>query len=264
MNAKKLWILGSAVLLALLFFGVVMGFSMTMVTLNARYSPNFVWFPFAAAAALIGASYWAEKRWQIGFSQPSNVPWGRIYIIGIALTILGVCSAVVQGSYTGMVRQTEVFDAPVRPLFQVGYAFGMSVLAAVLAEVSFRGIMQTRMQTVLSLWPTVIIIAVINVLAHRWGPELTMNWFGLLVTLAGWTYLRWLANSLWPPLILHGVTNFIVAGALWYRGPFVHADLPGATVALVALAGLAGLVVSIFLARDLHQAQPTAPAPASA
>ena len=37
---------------------------------------------------------------------------------------------------------------------------------------------------------TVIVIGVINVLAHRWGPEITQNGFGLFVVLAGWTWLR--------------------------------------------------------------------------
>ena len=215
-------------------------------------------------AILVGAIYWAQKRWDIGLSHPRGIPWGRVYIIGIALTVLGVCTAVVQGSYTGMVRKTELFDDPqVGLLFQLSYAFGMSVLAAILAEASFRGIMQTRMQSVMGLWPMVITIAVINVLAHRWGPELTLNWFGLFVTLAGWTYLRWLSDSLWPPLILHGVTNFIVATALWFRGPFVHAELPVVTVALVAAAGLAGLVLTFFLARDMHRAHQMQPAAAS-
>jgi hypothetical protein len=93
----------------------------------------------------------------------------------------------------------------------------------------------------------------VNVLAHRWGPELTLNWLGLFVTLAGWTYLRWLSQSLWPPLILHTLTNLIVAVALWVRGPFVHADLGGSSVIVVAIIGVAALGVAAALANGMQK-----------
>jgi membrane protease YdiL (CAAX protease family) len=114
------------------------------------------------------------------------------------------------------------------------------------------------MQTVLSVWPTVIIIGVVNVLAHRWGPEILMNWLGLFVTLAGWTYLRWLSRSLWPPLVLHTVINLLVAVGLWFRGPLVHADLPNGTVIMIAATGLIALLVAVGLARGMQPAASTA------
>jgi membrane protease YdiL (CAAX protease family) len=195
---------------------------------------------------------WAQRRWNIGLTLPAGTPWTKVYIIGIALTVLGIATALVQGRYTGMVRATELLDAEVSPLFTVTYAFYMSIFAAVLAEVTFRGVIQTRMQTVLSIWPTVVVIGVVNVLAHRWGPELTLNWLGLFVTLAGWTYLRWLSQSLWPPLVLHTVTNFLVALGLWYQGPLVHADLPDGVVMSIAITGLAAIGLAASLSRGLR------------
>ena len=109
------------------------------------------------------------------------------------------------------------------------------------------------MQKVLSIWPTVLIIGVVNVLAHRWGPELTLNWFGLFVTLAGWTYLRWLCQSLWPPLILHALTNFLVALGLWTNGPLIHAELANGIVLAVGIAGLAGLGIAAMLSKGVQR-----------
>lgn len=260
MNTQTLRALVSAVVLSLVFFAVVMGVSMTSVMLNARWSPDLVWFPLPVTAVLVGSIYWAERRWHIGLSYPADAPWGRVYAIGIALTVFGVCVAATEGVFSGKIRATELYGGEVSPLFQMTYAFVMSVFAAILAEVTFRGIMQTRMHAVLGLWPTVVTVAVINLLAHRWGPELVQNWFGTFIILAAWTYLRWLSRSLWPPLIVHGVCNLIFALAVWFGGPIVYAELSGETIALIVVVGLAALVVTIVLAKDLHQAQPTAAA----
>ena len=253
MNTQTLRILISTVVTSLVFFAVVMGMNMTFVMFNAQWSPDLVWFPAPVIAVLVGSSYWAEKRWHIGLSNPVDVPWGRMYAIGIALTVLGVCVAATQGVFTGKVRATEVYGGNVSLLFQMTYAFVMSVAAAIVAEITFRGIMQTRMHKVLSLWPTVITVAVINLLAHRWGPELWQNWFGTLIILSAWTYLRWLSQSLWPPLIVHGLCNLIFAIAVWFGGPIVYAELSGGTIILIVATGLVALVITVFLARDIHQ-----------
>jgi membrane protease YdiL (CAAX protease family) len=253
MKSKTVWTVLSAVFIGLVFFGVVMSASMGLVMLNANTSPNIVWFPLPVTAVLAGAIILAQRRWDIGLKRPAGVPWARVYVIGTALTVLGIAVAVVQGKFTGHVRATELLEIDVSPLFTLTYAIFMSVLAAILAEATFRGVVQSRMQTVLSVWPTVIIISVVNVLAHRWGPEITLNWLGLFVTLAGWTYLRWLSQSLWPPLILHAVANFLVAVGLWFRGPLVHADLANSTVTVIAVIGLVGLGVAVALAGDIRK-----------
>jgi membrane protease YdiL (CAAX protease family) len=253
MNSKKLWTVIWAILLGLVFFGVVMSASMGLITLNANMSPEIVWFPLPVTVILVGAILWAQRRWNIGLTHPADVPWARVYAIGAALTVLGIAVAIVQGKFTGHVRATEFLEAEVSPLFTLTYAIFMSVLAAILAEATFRGVVQSRMQTVLSVWPTVIIIGVVNVLAHRWGPEITLNWLGLFVTLAGWTYLRWLSQSLWPPLILHTLTNLLVAVGLWFRGPLVPAELANGAVMLIAIVGLVGLGAAILLARDMKK-----------
>ena len=254
MNSKTIWAVVSSILLGLVFFGVVMGASMGFVTLNANVTPELVWFPLPATLLLIAAVWLAQHYWGIGLEHPTDIPWGRVYVIGAGLTILGVATSVVQGHLTGYVRATELYDADVSPLFRFTYAVYMSLLAAVLAEATFRGVIQTRMQNTLSIWPVVFIIGAVNVVAHRWGPEIVQNWLGLFVTLAGWTYLRWLSRSLWPPLVLHALTNLLVALALWYRGPLVQAEMASGTVITVGIIGLLGLGISVVLARGIRSA----------
>lgn len=260
MNAQILRTLFIAVALSLLFFAVVMGVSMVCVMLNARWSPGLVWFPLPVIALLVASIYWAEKRWDIGLSHAADMPWGKVYAIGIALTVFGVCVGATQGVFTDKVRATEVYGGDVSPLFQVTYAFVMSVFAAVLAEAAFRGIMQTRMHAVLAVWPTIVSVTVLNYLAHRWGPELWENWLGSLVILGAWTYLRWLSQSLWPPLVVHALCNLVFAIIVWFGGPIRYAELSGGTIALFVVVGLAALVSTVFLARDLPRARVTAAA----
>ncbi|MGI9308264.1 MAG: CPBP family intramembrane glutamic endopeptidase [Gammaproteobacteria bacterium] len=238
-----------AIVLGLVYFGIVMGVAMGLVSFNANATPTWVWFPIPNTVLIIIATAYAQKRLGIGLVPTKPVTRNRMYLIGGALTILGMAACAVQGKFSGYVRATELLDYDVSALFQISYALYMPVFAAVLAEVTFRGVMQTRMQRVLGVWPLVITIAVVNVFAHRWGPEITQNGIGLFVILAGWTYLRWLSGSLWPPLILHAVLNFIMAIGLWTRGPLVHAEASTSVITSVGVMGLLALALSVMLVR---------------
>ncbi|MBM4196922.1 MAG: CPBP family intramembrane metalloprotease [Gammaproteobacteria bacterium] len=247
---EKGLILVSAMLRGLIFFGVVMGIAMACIMLNARWSPDLVWFPLPAVAVLWLATRWAQQRWQIGLNPVAAVSATRAYAAGLTVTLLGVAVCVVQGSYTGMVRETEVFAGADSVAFTLTYAVLMAVFAGVLAEVAFRGIVQARMEPAFGLWTTVIIIAAVNVVSHRWGPEIVQNWLGLFVTLAGWTWLRSWSGSIWPPLVMHAGLNLLVALGLWNFGPLHHAELSSGVVAGFALLGVASLFATVALSRN--------------
>ncbi|MEC9374851.1 MAG: type II CAAX endopeptidase family protein [Pseudomonadota bacterium] len=256
MNKQIFRSLSKTTLLSIIFFSAVMGIAMTSVALNARWSPNFVWFPIIAIGLLCGTTYWLEKRWDIGLSHAPDLPWVRIYAIGIILTLCGACFSAVNGVFSEKVRSASVFSSDASILFNVFYAFFMPVFAAILAEVTFRGILQSRMQKLLSLWPTLVIVTLINLMAHfpyNSLNELIDNFLGIFFILATWTYLRWLSQSLWPPLIMHGLHNFIFAAVAWFGGPIPHAEFSSATITLIVFLGLATLGLTIFLAKDLHQ-----------
>jgi membrane protease YdiL (CAAX protease family) len=255
MNTQTFKTLGSATVLSLIFFTVVMGAAMGCVMLNARWSPGLVWFPLPVIALLIYSTLWAEKRWDIRLNHPQDIPLVRIYLIAIAITVFGSCVSATQGVFTDKVRAVEVYSADVIPMFRITYAFLMSVFAAVLAEVTFRGIMQTRVHSVLSVWPAIAFVAFINLVAHRWGLALLYNAVGVFVILATWTYLRWVSRSLWPPLVAHTLHNLVFAAAVWFGGPIEYGKLSGGVIAVIVFVGLASLGVTIMLAKDLHRAR---------
>lgn len=252
MNGAQLRGVVWAIVLGLLFFSVVMGVSMGLVMLNADWSPGVPWFPVPVIVVLVGAILWAQRRWGIGLRAPEGVSTARIYAIGTAITIFGLTICTLQGAFQGLVREVEVVSMDVSPAFAITYAFFMSVVAAILAEATFRGVMQSRMQTVLGPWPTIIVIGIVNTAAHRWGPELMHNWLGLFVLMSAWTWLRWLGNSLVPPLVLHAISNFVLATVLWLRGPLDHALMGPAALSMVAALSVATLVIALVLARGIN------------
>ena len=262
MNLRTVWIVISSIVLGILFFGVIMGAAIALVNLNIERSPEFAWFPAPVTLILMAAIWLVEWRMisgGIGLASagPPPMPVSRMYLVAALVTTAGVFACAFNGYFSGYVRATELLDADVDRTFQRTYAIYMSVLAAVLAEVAFRGIMQTRMQSVLGLWPVVILIGLVNVFGHRWGPEITQNGFGLFVVLAGWTWLRAKSQSLWPPLLLHTGINLFIATWLWNNGPIEHARMTPAATAMVGIGMLASLAVCFGLTRS----QPaTAPA----
>jgi membrane protease YdiL (CAAX protease family) len=232
---------------------------MTSVSVNVRFNTGLVWFPLPVLALVIGSTIWVGRRWDIGLGSSRHVPPGRVYGLALAVTVTGVCVSILQGAWYGMVRETEAAPEGVSTLFRFSYAFVMSLAAAVLAEVTFRGIIQTRFQRVLGVWPAILIVGAINTAAHRWGPDLVHQWLGYFVSLVGLGYLRWYGGSLMPPLLAHSVTNLLLATALWWWGPFDQGKLGASGAIVVATLAIVALGTAIMLGRrPAAVAQPAA------
>lgn len=247
---SRTWRVVSAVLLGVGFFGVVMFTAIALIRMNASDSPDFAWFPMPVTLTLLAAAALAERYGRIGFAKPATptLSRGRIWLIALLITNAGVMACAFQGYFTGYVRDAELLDG-VDLTFQRTYAIYMSVFAAVLAEVSFRGIMQTRMHTALGPWAVIVLIGILNVFSHRWDTDILQNGIGWFVVLAGWTWLRWLSQSLWPPLVMHGVINLIVALWIWNVGPIEHAAMSPLAVTSVVVMGIVSLMLSWRLSR---------------
>lgn len=238
------------------FFAGLMALSMGCVILNARLSPALVWFPLPVLVLVGGATLWAGHRWEIGWQPVRDVSVGHVFALAVAVTVLGVCVIVLQGAWHEMVRATERAPYEVSRAFSFAYAFVMSLVAAVLAEVTFRGIIQTRFQLILGHWPAILIVAALNTAAHRWGPALADQWLGYFVSLAGLGYLRWYSGSLIPPLVVHLVVNLLLAAALWWWGPFDQGQLGATTAGFLAALALIALMVAITLGRKHRLIEP--------
>ena len=54
MKLQTVWTVVSAILLGMVFFGLLMGAALGFVTLNIRVSPDFAWFPLPVTLLLVG------------------------------------------------------------------------------------------------------------------------------------------------------------------------------------------------------------------
>lgn len=240
-----------AILRGLLYFGVVMGVCIGLITLNARNAPGVIWFPVPIAAVLVAAAWWAERRWRIGLVARLRIPLSHTILLSIAVMAVGDAACVLEGAWHGMVRDLEYVAEPVSAEFQTVYFFTLSALSAVLAEVTFRGIVQTRLHQMLRPWTVILLIAVINTAAHRWNQELAQQALGFMVMLAALGYLRWQTGSLWPPLLVHLVNNLLMAASLSHFGPFEQGELTLTELLTIGAVGLACLAVAVVIGRKL-------------
>lgn len=243
MNVQQSWVLVRTLVLGLVFFGVAMAIAISVVMLNARVSPAVPWFPVPVLAVVLGGSWWVSRRWDIGWPGRAPSSPGRTYGLALAVTVFGVVLCILQGAGFGMVRAAETVAGVSSPAFQLAYGVTMGVVSAVLAEVTFRGIIQTRYEQILGAWPAILVVAAINTAAHRWGPALEAQWAAYFLSLAALGYLRTVTGSVIPPLVAHGVANFVLGFVLWFAGPLDQGRLLTMGNGL-AVAGLTALVIA--------------------
>lgn len=234
-------IVGSLVL----FIGA-MGLCIGLVFANAKLSPGLPWFPLPVLALIVAVAAWSERQFGIGLQRPVPLD-ARTLLMTAGVAVFGVAACVLQGALAGLTRVAETGPPGTSPLFQFSYAVLLSVAPAALAEVAFRGVMQTGLARLWGAWPAILVVAAINTAAHRWGPELAGQWAAYFVSLAAAGWLRSVTGSLWPPLLAHVAANLVTALALWQWGPFAQGGIGGAGLVVVALlqAGGIGLAVGM-------------------
>lgn len=242
LNAAAGRIVGSLVL----FIGA-MGLCIGLVFANARVSPGIPWFPLPVLALIVAVAAWSERQFGIGLQRPVPLD-ARTLLMTAGVAVFGVAACVFQGALAGLTRDAETGPPGTSTLFMFSYAVLLSVAPAALAEVAFRGVMQTGLQRLWGAWPAILVVAAINTAAHRWGPELGAQWVAYFLSLAAAGWLRSVTGSLWPPLVAHVTANLLTALALWQWGPFVQGKIGGAGLLVVALLAGGGLVLAVRLA----------------
>ncbi len=245
--------LAAALIGSLAFFLATMGLGIGLVLANAAVSPQVVWFPLPLLALLVSITAGTEWRYRIGLRTETRLnprrqarSRARVTAMTLGIALVGVAACVLQGSLANMTLAAETGPAGTSRLFQFSYAVLLSVTPAVLAEVAFRGLMQSRLEPLWGPWPAILLITALNTAAHRWGPDLAAQWLGYFVALAGLGWLRSVTDSLWPPLLAHTLTNLEIALSLWHLGPFAKGGIGDlGRIALVALMGAGFLVTHI-------------------
>ncbi len=233
------------VLGGLLLFSVLMGVSVGLVALNARWSPGAPWFPLPALALVLGTSAWLERRWGIGLRWPRGADWRRICLVGGFATSAALAIGVLQGALHGLVREAPAWPGAVSGGFQLAYFLTLPLIASVLAEVAFRGVMQRRLTPHYPLWRVLGGLAVLNTLFHFNAAELATQWACYLALNLAFGYAAWLAGSIVPALVLHVGMNLGVTLAERLWGPF---DLGALGPGALLVTGAAGLSAALLAA----------------
>ena len=252
MNKKKIKMLAGGLIGGLVFFKVVIHFTMATSMYNAQWTPGILWFPIVTFGVLAGATIWIQRHWDIGLSMPSNVPWGRVWALAVTVTVAGTAVSTLQGVYNGTTRATGSYGpgpGGISPALIPVYLFLMSITPGLIAEVGFRGIMQTWLQKVLGMWSAIMIVAVLNTLAHPWA-KVQSGWL-MVVILACWGYLRAVSGSLIPALVAHGGYALVLTTVLWFWGPWDQGAMGTASVVAVVVIGVIAFAVSFYLGRSI-------------
>ena len=249
MNGKKLLTIVVVILGGLVFFNVLMGSSMYLVSLNTNVSPAVPWFPIPALALIAGATWLVNHRWNIRLTLPANVPWVRVYTFSFLAMLAAKCIKGLEGVYHGVTLMAPAAPEGVSTGYGWVYLLLVPFFAAALAEISYRGIMQTRMETLLPLWPTLLILAVINTLSHVGFSDISTQWMYLIAMNIGFGYTAWMAQSIVPVIVMHAVMNVLFPGSQYLWGPFALGELAAPGITTIAVLAMGLTAAAIWLAR---------------
>jgi len=225
----------------LLFFAGLMGISQGLVAWNAAVSPTVPWFPIPALILVVAATWRVNRRWPVRLMRPVG---GRVYLMVLLMTYAVICLGVIESWLHNLTIPAPAWpDEAVSTGFQLAFLLVIPFIAALLAEIGFRGIMQTALERVLPIWPMLLLIAVINFLMHFYDPDQGSQVIRLLGLNLVWGYVTWKTQSIRPALVAHIVMNFAIpliqyGSELLGPGPLRFGEF---TVSMLAIAGVSGI-----------------------
>ena len=262
MNAKNLLTIVLVILGGFVFFNVLMGISMYLVFLNVDVTPTLPWFPIPALVLIVVATWLLNRRWNIRLSVPANVPWVRVYAFSFLAMLAAKCIKGLEGVYHSVTLEAPAAPEGVSTVFGLVFLLLVPFFAAVLAEISYRGVMQTRIEKLLPLWPTLLILAAVNTLSHIGFTDISTQWIYLMAMNIGFGYTAWMARSIVPAIVMHVVMNVLFPGSQYLWGPFALGELAAPGIATIAVLAVGLATAAIWLARGVSVPRPVGSAPA--
>jgi membrane protease YdiL (CAAX protease family) len=242
----------------LVFFAGLMGVSQGLVAWNAAVSPALPWFPLPALALVFGATGWVNRRWPVRLARPAG---GRAYAFSLLMTYAVICLGVLESWANDLTIGAPAWpDEAASAGFQFTFLLILPFIAAMLAEVGFRGLMQTALEKVLPLWPMLLLIAVINYLMHFYDPDQAGQFVRLISLNLAWGYITWRSQSLRPALAGHIAMNIGIPllqyGSEHYGpGAVPFGDFPPQTLAISAVSGVVALTAALYISKNLPERQ---------
>lgn len=237
----------------LVFFAGLMGVSQGLVAWNAAATPTIPWFPVPALALVGAVTWWVNRRWPLRLARPAGRP---AYTYVLLMTYALLCLGVLESWLNDLTIGAPLWpDEAVSASFQLTFVLVIPFIAAVLAEVGFRGLMQTALEKVLPAWPMLLLIAVINYLMHFYDPDQAGQFVRLIMLNLAWGYITWRTQSLRPALVGHVAMNVCIpllqyASQLYGPGPVPFGDFQPGTLAFFAVSGVAALTAALAIGRD--------------
>jgi membrane protease YdiL (CAAX protease family) len=243
----------------LLYFMLLMGVSQGLVALNASASPSVPWFPIPALTLIAIVTFWVKRRWEIRLVQPAGRSRGTAYTFACLTTYAAICVSVLEGAYHGLVQPAPLWpDENVSTAFQLSFLLVLPLIASLLAEIGFRGIIQTRYEKLLPLWPMLLLIAVINALMHFYDPEQSSQWLRFIALNLSFGYVTWRTQSILPALVAHILMNVFeplvqYLSEQYGPGPVAFGDFSSGMLLTAALSGLMAFSLALYIGRSLRR-----------
>jgi membrane protease YdiL (CAAX protease family) len=142
-----------------------------------------------------------------------------------------------QGAFSPYRIVSLTLDNGTTGILAIFYALVAPVLVAILEEVSFRGILQGRLEAAIGAGAAGLIAGTIFVASHGWKPGF-FSQIGFYISLALVTGLSAARTiSLLPALAIHIIANLFSAIVPLVNGPLNLARMPRGVIPWVAIAG---------------------------
>lgn len=181
-------------------------------------SPTMVMFGFIVlpcGAAIIWLWYATVWRQAYGWAGLGFTRSKRRWLLGAIA--LGLCSAPavmlitkvsepIFGPSAGSALPLVSGQALSQPVYFLAMVLGIAVLSPIMEEIIFRGLLFGWLRGRFGLWHAGALAAIANAAIH-FDPGALPGLFTLFLLLA-WNYEA--SRSLWVPIIIHGLHNFVV------------------------------------------------------
>ncbi len=251
MTNRTKTILQGVIIGEVFFVGLVL-FAVLTSDYNVSSTPSFMWFPILVLPIIFGLVWFVDQKWDIGLRTPVNKP--LMPIIGFAIFSMIATRAVLilEGAFHGVVREFYMAPDGLGPYAALFYWIGITIAMSTLSESGYRGIMQSKLMSVLGLWPAIAIVTFMNLISHRFDGLLERT-VGLITILTAWGYLRHMSGSLMVTIITHILTIFAwdlfvgfmsEPGGGWDLGVMTGAEL-GITAAI----GVVTFGIAVYFAK---------------
>ena len=216
-----------AVLLGCLFLFVGGMFTSPLLFANITFWPNVPWsVPLLAIWMWAYWQYLSGRWWPRSTSEDRRVALRanplprRVWIWALTAGYLAMASSYALHWVVGRLMPLH-FEIPVMlqqlPVYTlIPMLLMLSIVAGIVEEASFRGIMQGPIEKRFGLFPAIVVVSAVFGIAHLtdWQPSMTAaRMFFIVLASVLYGVLVYLTNSILPGIVLHATGDAI--GIVW-------------------------------------------------